>query len=425
MLQPPPPPPPPPPPSAEEASSSDGVLPSSFTSSEERKRKRDTYYDREEDLEKLAAKDALTLMLRQLHPHTEEFDVFSLFSKAGKVNDVKLIIDDRSGKCQGVGYVEMADVPGLTAALQLNGQLLCGNPIVVGSSLAEKNRAAAAGASAADIKAIGSTGGTPTEGLKLYVGGLHYDLSEEQLRDLFAPFGPLDKVDLHREPTGESKGFGFVHYRNLADGRKCIEQMDGFQLAGRAIRVSVSAQDQSASSVLPGGGAPSLLLTGGGKAADNQTIMQLDSLDDASGGGKVSAAQRASIMAKLAHNAGLDVPQETLKAAQTAGLQGGENSRCVVLKNMFDRLSDEAQNNPNFFTEMAEDVRSEASKTGTVLHAAADKWSNGFVYLKMLAHTEAARIKELMHGRFFAKNKIIAEFVDEASYNKKHKLPSY
>ena len=31
-------------------------------------------------------------------------------------------------------------------------------------------------------------------GLKLYVGGLHYDLSETQLRDLFSPFGPLDKA---------------------------------------------------------------------------------------------------------------------------------------------------------------------------------------------------------------------------------------
>jgi len=73
--------------------------------------------------------------------------------------------------------------------------------------------------------------------------------------------------------------------------------------------------------------------------------------------------------------------------------------RCVVLKNMFDRLSDEAQSNANYFTELADDVRQECTKMGTVLHAAADKWSNGFVYLKLLAHTEAARVKEVMHGR--------------------------
>ncbi len=119
---------------------------------------------------------------------------------------------------------------------------------------------------------------------------------------------------------------------------------------------------------------------------------------------------------------------------------------------MFDRLSDEAQSNPNYFTELADDVRQECSKMGTVLHAAADKWSNGFVYLKLLAHTEAARVKEVMHGRrarrhrkcratpravggddhgvrsprrrYFAKNKIIAEFIEEARYDKKFKLGS-
>merc|ERR1712032_567879 len=163
------------------------------------------------------------------------------------------------------------------------------------------------------------------------------------------------------------------------------------------------------------------------KAADAQVIANLDSLNDSISGrsdiGKVSAAQRASIMTKLAHNAGLDVPEETRKAAQTAGLASAEiTSRCIVLKNMFDRLSDNACNNPKFFDELSDEVRMECAKVGTVLHCAAFKWSNGFVYVKMLAHTEATRIKERMHGRFFDKNKIICEYVEESSYDKKNKL---
>ena len=67
-------------------------------------------------------------------------------------------------------------------------------------------------------------------------------------------------------------------------------------------------------------------------------------------------------------------------------------------------------------------MRVEASRTGTVIHCAADKWSNGFVYVKMLAHTEALNLKDRMHGRFFAKNRIIAEYVDEGVYDKKNKL---
>ena len=75
--------------------------------------------------------------------------------------------------------------------------------------------------------------------MKLYVGGLHFSITGEQLHALFAPFGEIDKVDLHTEgSTGQSKGYGFVHFKLASDGKKCIDQMDGFELAGRAIKVS-------------------------------------------------------------------------------------------------------------------------------------------------------------------------------------------
>ena len=85
-------------------------------------------------------------MVRQLHPKTGEFDVFQAFSKAGQVVDVRLISDERSGKCQGVAYVEMAELQGAASALMLNGTVLCGQPIIVSPAGAEKNRLAAAGA---------------------------------------------------------------------------------------------------------------------------------------------------------------------------------------------------------------------------------------------------------------------------------------
>jgi RNA-binding protein 39 len=204
----------------------------------ERKRKRDTYYDKHEELEELAAKDELTLMVRQLHPRTAEFDVFELFSSVGKVKDVRLIQDERSGKCVGVGYVEMATRQDLAMALGLDGTVLRGMPMVVQVSFAEKNRLAATGASAAEIKAVGhgsngsGGGGGSDAGMKLYVGSLHPSLTEDQLRGVFAPFGQLDRVDVHKTPTGESKGYAFLHFALAADGRKCMAQMDGFSLAG-------------------------------------------------------------------------------------------------------------------------------------------------------------------------------------------------
>jgi len=47
----------------------------------------------------------------------------------------------------------------------------------------------------------------------LYVGSLHFNLTEAEIKQVFEPFGELEFVDLHRDPmTGRSKGYAFVQY---------------------------------------------------------------------------------------------------------------------------------------------------------------------------------------------------------------------
>jgi RNA-binding protein 23/39 len=50
-----------------------------------------------------------------------------------------------------------------------------------------------------------------SSGIRLYVGSLHFNLSETDIKQVFEPFGELEFVDLHRDPmTGRSKGYAFV-----------------------------------------------------------------------------------------------------------------------------------------------------------------------------------------------------------------------
>ena len=74
-------------------------------------------------------------------------------------------------------------------------------------------------------------------------------------------------------------------------------------------------------------------------------------------------------MSNLAKNAGMEVPDETRMAANKVGgaLPPSGELRCVVLKNMFDRLSDEAQSNPDFYPSLEADVRSEVAKVTLAL----------------------------------------------------------
>lgn len=49
--------------------------------------------------------------------------------------------------------------------------------------------------------------------IRIYVGSLHFNLTESDIKQVFEPFGELDFVDLHRDPmTGRSKGFCFIQY---------------------------------------------------------------------------------------------------------------------------------------------------------------------------------------------------------------------
>jgi RNA-binding protein 39 len=79
----------------------------------------------------------------------------------------------------------------------------------------------------------------PHGAMQLYVGSLHFNLTESDIKQVFEPFGELEFVDLHRDPmTGRSKGYAFVQYKRAEDAKMALEQMEGFDLAGRPVRLS-------------------------------------------------------------------------------------------------------------------------------------------------------------------------------------------
>ncbi|MEW6357894.1 MAG: RNA-binding protein [Planctomycetota bacterium] len=73
----------------------------------------------------------------------------------------------------------------------------------------------------------------------IYVGGLSYQTTEAELRQLFEQFGEVAsaKVITDRD-TGRSKGFGFVEMATQAAAEEAIKQLDGKDLGGRNIVVN-------------------------------------------------------------------------------------------------------------------------------------------------------------------------------------------
>lgn len=104
-----------------------------------------------------------------------------------------------------VGYVEFRSEDSVTAALQLTGQKLLGIPVIVQMTEAEKNRQVRSTTEAANN---GNSTGVPFH--RLYVGNIHFSITESDLRNVFEPFGELEFVQLQKDDTGRSRGYGFV-----------------------------------------------------------------------------------------------------------------------------------------------------------------------------------------------------------------------
>ena len=94
---------------------------------------------------------------------------------------------------------------------------------------------------------------------KLYVGGLPYATTENELEDLFAEHGTVESARVITDRmTGRSKGFGFVEMGSQEEAEAAIEKLNDSELGGRTLVVNEAKPRESRGSFGGGGG-------GGGK----------------------------------------------------------------------------------------------------------------------------------------------------------------
>ena len=76
-------------------------------------------------------------------------------------------------------------------------------------------------------------------GSKIYVGGLPYSATDQQLQELFAPHGSVASAKVITDKfTGQSRGFGFVEMSSDEEASKAIAALNGTQMDGRTLTVN-------------------------------------------------------------------------------------------------------------------------------------------------------------------------------------------
>ncbi|GFS40233.1 RNA-binding protein 39 [Trichonephila inaurata madagascariensis] len=341
-------------------------------------------------------RDMRTVFCMQLSQKVRARDLEEFFSPVGKVQDVRIIMDNKTRRSKGIAYVEFQDTFSVSLAMGYTSKKLLGVPIIVQLTQAEKNRAAAS--------AMNSQRGNVGP-MRLYVGSLHFNITEEMLKGIFEPFGKIDKIELLKDTeTGRSKGYGFVTFHDSESAKKALDQLNGFELAGRPMKV--------------------------GTVTDRTDLVQgpsfLDTEEMDRAGIDLGATGRLQLMAKLAEGTGFELPQAAVKALQltsqatTSPITSNNPStsvatQCFLLSNMFDPTK---ETNSNWDEEIRNDVIDECRNHGGALHVYVDKNSpDGNVYVKCPSLAAAAASVTALHGRYFAGRVIVAAYVPLINYH--------
>ena len=244
-------------------------------------------------------RDARTVFCMQLGQRIRSKDLEEFFSAVGPVREVRLIQDKHSRRSKGIAYVEFKNLESIPLALGLSGQRLLGVPIVVQPTQSEKNKVAAAQLSLQQA-ALGPT--------KLYVGSLHENITEDMLKGIFSPFGRVNQVQIVKdESTGRSQGYAFITFAEAECAKRALDQLNGFEIAGKAIKLSAVAPTGDFGLFSTLSNAPSFL--------DNEAVERA--------GIDLGSTGRLQLMAKLAEGTGLEVPsaaKQALVLGQSMGL---------------------------------------------------------------------------------------------------------
>lgn len=72
----------------------------------------------------------------------------------------------------------------------------------------------------------------------LYVKNIALDVTEDEIKELFASFGPVSSILIQRDEYNHSKGFGFVNFENPENAEKAVHQLNDQEYRGKKLFVS-------------------------------------------------------------------------------------------------------------------------------------------------------------------------------------------
>ncbi|XP_068095731.1 squamous cell carcinoma antigen recognized by T-cells 3 isoform X2 [Hyperolius riggenbachi] len=176
-------------------------------------------------------KDNITVFVSNLsfNMSDPEQQLRKIFSGCGDISEVRVIYSNK-GTFRGYCYVQFTNEKSALDALNLDRQQISGRPMFV-SPCVDKNKNP-------DFKVFKYS--STLEKHKLFVSGLPYSCTQEEVEELFKAHGTIKEIRLVTNRTGKPKGLAYVAYENEAQAAQALVKLDGFKIKDHSIKVEIS-----------------------------------------------------------------------------------------------------------------------------------------------------------------------------------------
>jgi len=162
------------------------------------------------------------IFIKNLDKKIDHKSLFDTFQQFGNILSCKIELDE-TNESKGYGYIQFATQEAADKAIdKVNGKMLNGKKVFVGSFVPRKERIAEA---------------YNKKFTNVFIKNLDEKVDDEELKKMFSAYGTIKSAVIMRDDQGKSKGFGFVNFEKPEEAEDAVTKLNDTEVDGKTVFV--------------------------------------------------------------------------------------------------------------------------------------------------------------------------------------------
>jgi len=162
------------------------------------------------------------IFIKNLDKKIDHKSLFDTFQQFGSILSCKIELDD-TNESKGYGYIQFTTQEAADKAIEkVNAKMLNGKKVFVGAFVPRKERIAE---------------NSNKKYTNVFIKNLDEKVDDDQLRQIFTPFGAIKSAVVMKDEQGKSKGFGFVNFGTPEEAETAVQALHDTELEGKTVYV--------------------------------------------------------------------------------------------------------------------------------------------------------------------------------------------